>query len=242
MSAAPAAKPGLFGITKSNRDFADPYYWGKNQFNSSFPVALACYMGAKQQPFVYLKYHDTHSTKLGQLSLSDLFGSDKPTSRLYFGFESRFEPFRQFVHDEVPAIDLVVSDSEANKPLTALEIKLTTLPDQTTEALSDDKYGTELVVRSATTRYMALSIAQSLARKRNSIVKATFEPLLAKQRDWGSEQAMLAIASECLDCLGQVLDHHHCWHSIAWTCLCGATSRWLTCFLRRRDQPRPVPK
>lgn len=34
----------LYGIENSNRNFADPYYWGKNQFNSSFPIALTCYM------------------------------------------------------------------------------------------------------------------------------------------------------------------------------------------------------
>jgi hypothetical protein len=34
--------PSLFGISRSNRNFADPYYLGKNQFNSAFPVARAC--------------------------------------------------------------------------------------------------------------------------------------------------------------------------------------------------------
>lgn len=47
--------PGLFGITRSNRNYADPYYWGKNQFNSSFPVALACYMHSKGLKAVYFK-------------------------------------------------------------------------------------------------------------------------------------------------------------------------------------------
>ena len=47
-------KPGLYGITNSNRDYSDPYYWGKNQFNSSFPIALACYMRDTGLPAVYL--------------------------------------------------------------------------------------------------------------------------------------------------------------------------------------------
>ena len=33
-------KPGLYGISASNRTNMD--LWGKNQFNSSFPIALAC--------------------------------------------------------------------------------------------------------------------------------------------------------------------------------------------------------
>ncbi|MFW6359681.1 MAG: HindVP family restriction endonuclease, partial [Chroococcales cyanobacterium] len=40
-------QPGLFGITHSNRDFSQKQSWGKNQFNNSFPVALASYMGYK---------------------------------------------------------------------------------------------------------------------------------------------------------------------------------------------------
>ncbi|RKZ70412.1 MAG: HindVP family restriction endonuclease, partial [Candidatus Parabeggiatoa sp. nov. 1] len=40
-------EPRLFGIKHSNRDFSNKESWGKNQFNSSFPVALACYMSDK---------------------------------------------------------------------------------------------------------------------------------------------------------------------------------------------------
>lgn len=157
--------PSLFGITRSNRDFADPYYWGKNQFNSAFPVALACYMRSKTIPLVYVKYRDENNTSIGELEVSDLFGSTQPNEALYFSFESRFEPFRDHVHDELPPIDLVVCDSTRNNQIRPIEIKLTTLPDNTTEALTEDQYGTELVIRSATTRYMALSMVCSLQKK-----------------------------------------------------------------------------
>lgn len=40
-------KPSLFGIRKSNRDFTLKETWGKNQFNSSFPVSLCCYLDSK---------------------------------------------------------------------------------------------------------------------------------------------------------------------------------------------------
>ena len=100
--------PSLFGISRSNRNFADPYYWGKNQFNSAFPVALACYMRSKQLPAVYVKFKNTRSTEVGELEISDVFGSALPNEELYFSFETRFDRFRDFVHDELPAIDLVV--------------------------------------------------------------------------------------------------------------------------------------
>ena len=48
------AKPALFGINHSNRDFTQKDTWGKNQFNSSFPAALACYMSSKGLSPVYL--------------------------------------------------------------------------------------------------------------------------------------------------------------------------------------------
>lgn len=41
-------KASLFGLKNSNRDFSSKDNWGKNQFNSSFPAALACYMGKKK--------------------------------------------------------------------------------------------------------------------------------------------------------------------------------------------------
>ena len=33
-------KPRLFGIERSNRDYTVADTWGKNQFNSSFPLRL----------------------------------------------------------------------------------------------------------------------------------------------------------------------------------------------------------
>lgn len=41
-------QPRLFGIKKSNRDYTNPNTWGKNQFNSSFPASLACYMNSRR--------------------------------------------------------------------------------------------------------------------------------------------------------------------------------------------------
>lgn len=47
-------KPRLFGLTNSNRDFSLKDTWGKNQFNSSFPIALCCYMASKGIDVNYL--------------------------------------------------------------------------------------------------------------------------------------------------------------------------------------------
>ena len=47
-------KPGLFGLTNTNRDFTQKETWGKNQFNSSFPAALCCFLASKNIQANYL--------------------------------------------------------------------------------------------------------------------------------------------------------------------------------------------
>lgn len=199
--------PSLFGISLSNRNFSDSYYWGKNQFNSAFPVALACYMRSKNVPLVYVKYLNETKTDVDEIDVSSVFGSTLSNKELYFSFESRFDIFRKFVHDDLPAIDLVICAANRDKQIKPLEIKLTTLPDNTTEGLDESMYGTELVIRSATTRYMALSMAQSIANKgKRAKVKEIFEPVFAKVRNWDSKAEMLQIAPQVIQALETFLN------------------------------------
>lgn len=184
--------PGLFGISRSNRNFNDPYYWGKNQFNSAFPVALACYMRSLNVPLAYIQFQDLRRTKVVELDVTDFFGSSLPNDELYFAFETRFDSFRGSVHDELPAIDLVIGSGDPVKQLRPIEIKLTTLPDNATESLDESRYGAELVIRSATTRYMALSMAQSVESHRVK-VKEIFEPVFARVRNFDSKVEMTSV-------------------------------------------------
>lgn len=192
--------PSLFGIAKSNRDFSDAYYWGKNQFNSSFPVALACYMRSIKQPLVYINFDTNTSTSISTIDVENLWGSTKQNQDLYFSFETRFDSFRSLVHDELPPIDLVVCDGDAKNQIRPLEVKLTTLPDSTTEKNDESLYGAELVIRSATSRYMALSMAVSIQNSLSE-VKRIFDPVLATVRNWDSIPEMLRIAPKLIDAL-----------------------------------------
>lgn len=149
--------PSLYGIKQSNRNFADPYYWGKNQFNSSFPAALACYMRDANLSAVYLRLDSECKTNISEADLSEVFGTKLPNKDLYFSFETIYDPFKAFVADQLPPIDLVLKDTQGNF-IRPLEIKLTTLPDDGTSGLSEEEYGSEIVVRSPTIKYMALSI------------------------------------------------------------------------------------
>ncbi len=42
--------PGLFGQRHASRDYTQEKFWGKNQFNSSFPASLVAYMSYKIVP------------------------------------------------------------------------------------------------------------------------------------------------------------------------------------------------
>lgn len=195
-----SASPSLFGIFRSNRDFNNPYYWGKNQFNSAFPVALACYMRSTKLPLMYVQFKDATNTQVSELDVADLFGSTLPNEKLHFAFEARFNPFLAFVHDDLPAIDLVTGDGDPVRQIRPIEVKLTTLPDNTTEGLTEDKYGAELVIRSATTRYMALSMARAVDPHRSRVLDI-FEPVFARVRDWGNEAEMAPIARKAVAAL-----------------------------------------
>lgn len=198
-------QPSLHGIARSNRNFADPYYWGKNQFNSSFPAALACYMRSQGLPLVYVRYQDARSTSVGDIPVEHVWQSEVANEQLYFSFETRFDAFKALVHDDLPPIDLVVCAGDPIAQIRPLEVKLTTLPDNSTEALHESQYGAEMVIRSATTRYMALSMASAVADQLAD-VRHMFEPVFARVRNWDSKAEMLQLAPAAVDALVDFLD------------------------------------
>lgn len=204
----PTTKPSLYGITHSNRDFSNPYYWGKNQINSAFPVALACFMRDSGTNAVYLRLNKKCQVYHDEISIDSLFGTKLPNKELCFSFESRFEPFKKFVQDELETIDLVIKKEGSDDYIRPLEVKLTTLPDNTTESLSEEEYGCEIVIRSATMRYMALSMAGTL-ESHFSEIKAIFEPVCFKIRDWGNGTEIKSKLPDILEALEKFIGKYH---------------------------------
>ena len=72
------------------------------------------------------------------------------------------------------------SSGQALKPI---EIKLTALPDHTTCELSENKYGTEIVIRPDTIVYLACSIAFNFRDKFDDL-KSHFSSDFEKIDDW----------------------------------------------------------
>jgi hypothetical protein len=176
-------EPTLYGIEHSNRAKKD--FWGKNQFNSTFPVALACYMRDKGIKPVYISVSTNFEIVNTEIPFDDVFRTTLPNKDLNFCFESKFEPYQTFSREDIGGIDLVVKDTQDNF-LTPLEIKLTVLPDDGTSKLKETEWGSELVIRPATTKYAALGMVQSI-QDRLEEVREIFEPVCADIQHWSNK-------------------------------------------------------
>jgi type II restriction enzyme len=153
--------PTLFGLTKTNRDYTKKETWGKNQFNSSFPASLCCYLASKGIDANYLSIYNG-KFEVKSISIDEVFGIEADNADLYFAFEAQHSPFQKYLIGTLPRTDLVIQRESTGECLRGLEIKLTALPDNSTYNLDEDKYGSELVVRPDTIVYLACSIASSL--------------------------------------------------------------------------------
>ncbi|MDM8557289.1 HindVP family restriction endonuclease [Candidatus Parabeggiatoa sp. HSG14] len=117
-------QPRLFGIEHSNRDFSKKESWGKNQFNSSFPVALACYMSDKNLENVYLKLDKNLKVIYASITSESLFGITPKSEELFFAFETPYTPYQQLLIGNIPRADIVTQNTVSGNCLRGLEIKL----------------------------------------------------------------------------------------------------------------------
>lgn len=156
-------KPGLFAQDHNNssRDFTKSRFWGKNQFNSSFPASLVAYMGYKNLNPVLIRTDECNQIMHDYISAVDLYKIDPLADNAFYLYESGFPAYDKFYTGDRETIDLVMVDSSTNMPLIGLEIKLTTIPDNTTKNKADDKYGCEIVVRPPTINFIACSICDN---------------------------------------------------------------------------------
>ncbi len=151
--------PGLFGQKYSSRDYRYEDAWGKNQFNSSFPASLVAYMGSKGIDPVFICTNKSNEIVHKYISSSKLLGIDPLSDEAYYDYEAGYYPYEQYyTASKKEKIDLVMINRTSKSPVSGLEVKLTTLPDNTTKDLLDADYGSEIVVRSPTILFVACSI------------------------------------------------------------------------------------
>lgn len=181
---------GLFGIEHTNRP--DMQHWTKNCFNSSFPAALANYMLCKGIPAIYAKLaivDNELKVVCEEIPISELFrcGNLQP-SELVFNFESKFEPYQDFAFDSIDGIDLVVKDMAGNY-LAPVEVKLTVLPTSATAKKPEEEWGSEIVVRTATTSYLAFSVWNEVKDNARHI-REIFEDTCSNIGSWTNDFEM----------------------------------------------------
>lgn len=154
---------GLFAQTHNNssRDYTKAYFWGKNQFNSSFPASLVAYMSYRGIRPVYLRTDSDNKIIHDSISGEELYGIDPLLENAYYNFEAGYSAFEKFYIGDREKIDLVMMDSSTDTNLIGLEIKLTAIPDSTTKRLSEDRYSSEIVVRPPTICFLACSICNN---------------------------------------------------------------------------------
>lgn len=181
---------GLFGITHSNR--SDSKHWGKNCFNSSFPAAVASYMLEHDIPAIYVNLAEVDgSLKVvtSEIPISQIFNCGTLHAQdLFFSFESVYKPYQEYSFDPIDGIDLVVKDLN-EQFLMPLEVKLTVLPDNSTYKKAEDKWGSEVVVRTATTSYCAFGMFDSVKAYAPHI-REIFEAACSGIQSWDNDFEM----------------------------------------------------
>lgn len=181
---------GLFGIENTNRP--DAQHWTKNCFNSSFPAALANYMMSHDIPAVYARL-DIIDNELkvvcDEIPIRELYRcGNARLNELDFHFESKFEPYQQYAFDNIDGIDLVIKNT-AGEFLAPVEIKLTVLPTSATARKSENEWGSELVVRTATTSYCAFSIWDAV-KQNSQHIREIFEDTCSNIGSWTNDFEM----------------------------------------------------
>jgi hypothetical protein len=116
-------------------------------------------MGSKNIRLVYLKLNGKSQIEKHFISAKDLFCADPLSDDLYYSFESSYTPFQPISIGKPPSVDLMLMNKKTSKILAGYEMKLTTLPDESTCKLSEDKYGSEIVIRMPSIHYLACSLA-----------------------------------------------------------------------------------
>lgn len=183
-------KPGLFGIKRSNRDYSLKDAWGKNQFNSSFPASLACYLYFKNLKPVYYRTDKDMNRVLDYIGVDELFRTSPLGEDIYFAFETGYLPFQKYLTGTIPRNDLVIMSND--ECLTSLEIKLVALPDNATCGLEEKLFGAEIVIRPDTIIYLACTFINCYCGDRKKI-RNIINGVGDEIQDWTIAENVLSI-------------------------------------------------
>ena len=156
-------------------------------------------------PAVYIKHGQHSDTTLSEISFDDFWRTTLPNHDLSFLFEYRFLPYASMAVDDIQAIDLVISENQSQIPLVPIEVKLTTIPDNTTAEKAEEFFGSELVIRSPTMRYAAMGMGRSCLNELPA-VRELFHPSCARIRNWDNIIEVARQRDRILEALDEFLN------------------------------------
>ncbi len=154
-----SSTPSLYGISESNSSRSGAALWGKNQFNSTFPLSLCLYMrdkGIKPVAVAYANGKVITSDK--RWKMSEIVGPAAASP--YYRFESGFQPFCIYSRNATDHLDIVVEIE--GRHARALEVKLTVVPDKGTANSPESEWAPEMVMRPVSSAHAMMSIAMAL--------------------------------------------------------------------------------
>ena len=200
------APPGLYGITALNSSRIGDELWGKNRFNSTFPLALCLYMRDKGIVPVSVMARSGQIVADDQIwNMGQVVG--KADSEIHYDFEAKYRPFVSFSRNVVDNIDLVISESGV--PVAALEVKLTVVPDSSTLSSAEHNWAPEMVLRPVSSSYAMMSVAASLranSKLRDAVVQ-DLRPVYNRISDWTNATEIRNSAEQLITILSQALVH-----------------------------------
>ena len=185
--------PSLYGLDSSNSGRVGLDLWGKNQFNSTFPLALCLKMRDDNACPVYVKVVDSEfgpeiRSDDDTLEMSTVVGAKH--ENMYYEFESVFPPYREVLTEN---IDIVVSKKCIDgslAPVRPLEVKLTVVPDSSTLKKSETQWAPELVIRPVTSAYAMMGLVQKLRDDGNKVQREEISSRLGSVyrgiQDWNN--------------------------------------------------------
>ena len=201
-----ALSPALYGIENSNRSSEN--LWGKNQFNSTFPISLCCYMRDQNVPPVYVSVTAQHDISASDQSIrvEDIFGTPDTGGNVRFEFETLYKPYQDFSSSPIRLIDVVIKDRNGNycRPI---EVKLTVIPDSTTINADERLWSTEIVIRPVSSAYAVMSLWESIrgnvpAREQ---IKAALDSVCQNMQSWDHKQEIISKRQQITSALKQAL-------------------------------------
>lgn len=163
-----AKSPSLYGISEDNSSRHGSDLWGKNQFNSTFPLSLCLYMRDNEiNPVSVIMDEGATKASDDHWAMSDIVGGQHDDC--HYIFEEAYSHYAGFSRNQADRIDLVVV--KGGEHAIPLEIKLTVVPDSGTAKMEEIEWAPEIVIRPVSSAHAMMGVAHSLVQFGNEEAK-----------------------------------------------------------------------